>query len=1114
MIRSITASSLRFRLIVIGVALGVMAVGIAQLRAAPVDVLPEFTPPYVEVQTEALGLSADEVESLITVPLEVNLLNGVQGVDVIRSESVAGLSSIVMVFEPETDLYQARQLVQERLIEAHALPNVSKPPTMIQPLSSSSRVMMIGLDPQELSPIEASVISRWVIKPRLMGVPGVANVAIWGMRDQQLQVQVDPEHLRDRGVTLNQVVATAGNAQLVSPLTFLEASTPGTGGFIESPNQRLQIQHDFDKLASPEGLGRVPVEGTGGKLRLADVANVEEGRQPLIGDAIVDGGDGLLLVVEKFPGADTLEVTRGVDEALDKLRPGLSGMDADPEPFRPATYIEDGMDNLKLALILAGVLLVLALAAFLFEWRTVLIGLVTIPLSLVAAALVLHLLGETFNALAFAGLAVAIAVVIDDAVVGVHNVARCLREHRRAGGEESTAEVVLEAFAEVRSPITYAVFIALLPIVPVAVMGGRPGAFFEPLTLSYVLAVLVSMVVALTVAPALSLLLFSRGSPRPESPILRRLSPRYDGALSRFLRAPRATLIAVGVCVVVGLGALPLMDTSLIPSFEDRDVLVRLESPPGTSEPKMSSTAAQLGHELGEISGVENVSGHVGRAVTGDRIVDVNSSDLWVRIASDADYDATVAQVEDTVGRLGEAVDSEVATYSTQRIRDVGALYDGEESISGKNDLSILTGANRPLMVRLYGQNLDALRREANDVREEMSRVDGVVDPRVELPRGEPVLKIETDLARALRHGIKPGDVRRAEATLLQGIQVGSTFQEQKVFDVIVQGVPQARESVSTIRELLIDRPGGGHVRLGDVADVRIGQAPAVIQRDAASRYVDIEADVNGRNLGAVAGDVEDRLANVEFPLEYHAEVRTESTGQEVNLTRIVGFGIAAGIAVFLLLQAAFTSWRLAVLAFLTLPVALVGGVLAALIDGATLSLGSLIAFLALLGIASRNGVMLIHRFQRLRVDPERDGFGAELVRRGARDRFAPVLTTVSALVLLLLPFVIMGDVAGLEIVHPMAIVMLGGLLTTTLFSLFVLPALYLRFGAGAQPDVEFRIDPIRHWAGVEGERADGKGEVAAERQDDEARRERPAGAGSTLPTEDDDSASPERSGE
>src|SRR5918997_343437 len=553
MIRSIIGVSLRFWMLLIAIAVGIFAVGIVQLRSAPVDVLPEFTPPYVEVQTEALGLSANEVEQLITVPLEADLLNGVEGVDIIRSESVAGLSDVVMVFKPGTDIYQARQMVQERLIQAHALPQVSQPPTMINPMSSSSRIMMIGIDPNKLSTIEAGVLSHWVIRPRLAGVPGVSNVSIWGLRDQQLQVQVDPAQLQAQGVTLNQVVETTGNAQLVSPLTFLEASTPGTGGFIETPNQRLQIQHDFDKLATPEGLGQVPVEGTGGELHLADVANVVEGRQPLIGDAIVDGGDGLLLVVEKFPGANTLEVTRGVDEALDKLRPGLSGMDADSGVFRPATYIEDGMENLTLALIIAGVLLALALAAFLFEWRTVLISLLTIPLSLVAAALVLHSLEETLNVISFAGLAAATAVIVDDAVAGVHNVARRLREHRQAGGEESTAEVVLDAFAEVRSPITYAVFIALLPIVPVAVVGGRPGTFFEPLALSYVLAVLASMAVALTVAPALSLLLFSgRSLGRRESPILRWLSPRYDGALSRLVHAPRAALIAAGVCAVIG----------------------------------------------------------------------------------------------------------------------------------------------------------------------------------------------------------------------------------------------------------------------------------------------------------------------------------------------------------------------------------------------------------------------------------------------------------------------------------------------------------------------------------------------------------------------------------
>ncbi len=1058
MIRSIIGASLRFWMLLIAIAVGVLVVGIVQLRNAPVDVLPEFTPPYVEVQTEALGLSADEVEQMITVPLEADLLNGVEGVDVIRSESVSGLSDIVMVFESGTDVYHARQLVQERLTGATGAAGLAqaytKPPTMINPLSSASRVMMIGIDPNKLSSIEAGVLSHWVIRPRLLGVPGVSNVAIWGLRDQQLQVQVDPEQLQAQGVTLNQVVETTGNAQLVSPLTFLEASTPGTGGFIESPNQRLQVRHVFENFGTPEALGNVTVEDTGGQLRVDDVANVVEEHQPLIGDAIVDGNDDrLLLVVEKFPGADTVEVTSGVEDALNKLQPGLSGMKFDTNVFQPAAYIQDAIDNLRLAFIIAGVLLFLVLAIFLFSWRTTLISLVTIPLSLVAAALVLYLRGETFNPIAFAGLAVAIPLIIDDAVVGVHNVARRMSEHRQAGSERSTADIVLEALAEVRRPTTYAAFIALLAIVPVAVMEGRPGAFFEPLALSYALAVLASMVVALTVAPALSMLVFSRGSVvRRESPILRPLNPRYDGALARLARGPLAVLIACGVLVAVGLVALPFLHTSLVPSFKDRDVLVRLQSPPGTSETKMSGLTAQVSRELGAIPGVEDVGGHVGRALTGDQIVDVNSSTLSVQIGSDADYDATVAEINDVVGSLDETVKRDVVTYSQQKIGDVGTLVDAEAPSSGDN-LDVLTGADKPLVVRVYGQDLDVLRREANDVQDIVGGVDGVLDPSVERVPEEPVLAVETDLAKAEPFGIKPGDVRRSAAMLLQGITVGNIFGEQKVFEVVVKGTPNVRQNVESVRNLLIDTPGGGHVRLGQVADVRIQPSPAVIKRDAAQRYLDVEANVSGRSLSAVATDVEDRLANADFPLEYHAEVIGQTTtGQEINLVRVVGFGLAVVIAIFLLFQAVFSSWRLAGLAFLTLPVALVGGVLAALIDGATLSLGSLIAFLGLLGIASRNGVMLIDRFQRLRLDGTQ-AFGTELVQRGARERLAPTLTVAVATAAAVLPFVFMGDVAGLEIVNPMAIVLLGGLITTTLLSLFVLPVLYLRFGADAQPE-------------------------------------------------------------
>jgi CzcA family heavy metal efflux pump len=1065
----IIRSSLRFRLLVVALAVGVLAVGIVQLRDAPVDVLPEFTPPYAEVQTEALGLSAQEVEQLITVPLEADLLNGVQGVDVIRSESVPGLSSIVLVFEPGTDIYRARQLVQERLTQAHALPNVSQAPTLLQPLSSSSRVLMIALSSQQLSPIDQSVIARWTVKPRLMGVPGVANVSVWGMRDQQIQVQVDPQRLRDRSVTLNQVVTTAGNAQVVSPLSFLEASTPGTGGFIETPQQRLQVRNVLEKLGDPDELGKVPVEDTGGRLRLSDVSSIKVDHQPLIGDAVVGGGNGLLLVVEKFPGANTLEVTRGVESALDKLRPGLSGMRTDTSVFRPATFIEKATSNITLALIIGGALMALGLAALLFQWRTVLVALVSIPLSLVAAALVLDLLGETFNAISFAGLAVAVALVIDDAVAGTQNVARRIRARRDAGSDTPVATVVLDASQEVRGPLTYATLIALLAIVPVAVMEGRPGAFFEPLALSYALAVACAMVVALTVTPALSLLLFSRGRPGPgESPLLRRASPRYDGALGGFVRRRRTGLLAAAACLVAGVVALALLNISLIPSFKDRNVLVRLDAQPGTSNPRMTQIATTVSRRVQSIPGVDNAGAHVGRAVTGDQIVDVNSGEVWVSIDPDADYDKTVASIKDVVRGVGGGVDRDVVTYSTQKIRDVGALDEGDNPVRG-DGLDVLTGSDQPLVVRVFGQDLAVLRGQAERVRRAMSQVDGVVDPRLELAPRQPTLKIEVDLAKARRYGIKPGDVRRAEAALLQGIQVGSVFQNQKVFDVTVQGVPELRRSVADVRGLLIDTPSGDHVRLGDVADVQVVPEPAVIQRDSVARRIDVEAGVTGRSVDAVARDVEARLADVGFPLEYHAEVLTQSTAEEIGTTRMLAFGIGCAIAIFLLLQAAFRSWRLATLAFVSLPVAMAGGALAALIAGGDLSLGSAIAFLALLGIAARGALMLIRRAQDLQRD-EDTAFGPDLVRRAAMDRLAPVVTTAVAVALIVLPFVVMGSRPGLEVVHPMAVVILGGLLTTTFVSLFVLPALCAQWGPTRRPsagDAE-EEELLRRWVGTE----------------------------------------------
>ena len=1051
MIRGIVGWALQFRFLVIVVAAALMAFGVAQLRNMPVDVLPEFSPPFVEIQTEALGLSAEEVEQMITVPMEQDLLAGVAWLDVIRSESVPGLSSVVVFFEPGTDLFRARQMVSERLAQAAVgLPHVSKPPTMIQPQSSASRFMIVGLSSKDVSLIEMSVLARWVIGPRLLGVPGVSNVAIWGQRERQLQVLVDPKQLQAQGVSLQQVVETTGNALWVSSLSYLEASSPGTGGFIDTPNQRLGIWHVLP-ISSPEDLAQVPVEEAA-PLRLGDVATVVEDHQPLIGDAIINDGPSLLLVVEKLPGVNTLEVTRGVEEAIDALRPGMTGIEFDATLFRPATYIEMAAANLGNALVVGAVLVVVALFVFVWNWRVALISAVVIPLSLMASLLVLYQRGATLNAMVLAGLAVAIGAIIDDAIIDVDNIARRLRQLRKEGTDKSPVRIVVEASLEMRGAIVFATLIMLLAVLPVFFMEGTSGALFQPLVTSYALAVLVSMMVALIVTPALSLILLSGISNAPplerrQSPFVSWLQRGYDRVLARIVQKAGLAYIAVAVIVVAGVvaGALALpslAQQSPLPTFKEPYLMIQLEGTPGMSRPEMDRIVARASQELRAIPGIRNVGGHVGRAVFGDQVVGINSAQLWVSIDPAANYDATVAAVQETVdGYAG--LSREVSTYLQQTLSQPQ------------------TSTSDGITVRVFGEDLDVLRSEAERVRQAIAGIAGVVDPHVVLPVEEATLEIEVDLASAQTHGIKPGDVRRAAAILLSGLQVGSLFEEQKVFDVVVWGVPEIRNSLTDIRELLIETPGGDHVRLGDVADVRITSAPIVIHREAISPYLDVAFNVGGRDALAVTGDVKTALKNFPFSLEYHAEVQGEYAARQATEQRMLLTGAVALIGIFLLLQAAYRSWRLAVVAILTLPMALAGGALAALLGGGaqSVSVGSLFGFLTVLGIAVRNGIVMISHFQHLE-HSEGQTFGPELVVRGARERLAPILTTTFTTALALFPFVLLGDLPGFEIVRPMAIVILGGLVTSTLLDLFVLPALYLRFGSSREPVMEFIAEP------------------------------------------------------
>lgn len=1035
MLRWIIGSGLKARGFMLLLAAGLITLGVVQLRDMPRDVLPEFTPPTVEVQTEALGLSAIEVEELITVPLEQDLLNGVAFLHTIHSSSLPGLSSIEMIFEPGTDILDARQVVEERLTQAHALPQVSKPPQMLQPVSSSSRVMLVGLTSDDVSLIDMSLLARWNIRPRLMGVPGVANVSVWGQRERQLQVLVDPERLRANGVSLQQIIETTANAQFVSNLTFVEASTPGTGGIIETPSQRLGVQHGVP-FASPEDLAKVIVQETkGAPLRLGDVADVVVNHQPLIGDAVFSDGPGLLLVIEKLPGANPLDVTQGVEAALDDLRPGLSGIAIDTSLFRPGSYIEASSSNLITMLVIGAFLLMLALGALLVDWRAAVIALVAMAVSLSVAIVVLSRTETTFNAMILAGLVLALVAVIDDAIGDVQNIARHLHDRRsETGMPTAPVFVARDAVIGMRGAALSALLMSLVVFVPFFFTRGVFGSFFPSIVASYAVAVVASMLVALLVTPALGVVLLSSAPlPPRESPFLRWLRPRYERSLTRVLRSTRRAFVLVAL-LVAGLVTIAFLDRSFTPTFQDTDLLVRLSGPPGTSLGEMGRITGLMSAEIRSIPGVLDVGGHEGRALLSDQVVGTEASELWVTLDPDADYHATRSAVERVVhGYPG--LERDVTTYPAARIEQV------------------LPDENAPITVRIFGEDLGILQSKAREVQGLLSTIDGVEDPRIATQSEEPTLEIEVDLEAAERHQIVPGDVRRAAAAMLSGIQVGSLFDEQKVFDVVVWGTPEVRHDVSSVEDLMIDVRSGGQVRLGDVASVRIGSSPTVIRHVDVSRSLDVTSDVSGRDLSAVADDVRRGLREIEFPMEYHATLVDDFAADQAADREAWGFAIGAAIVVLLLLQAAIRNWRVAALVFLILPLSVAGGLVGALIDGRVVSMGSIAGFLAILGLAARHAVTQIRHAQALE-RREAQPVSERLVELAAAERFAPILTSAVATALVFVPLAVAGAVAGLEIVQPMAAVVLGGLVSTSLVTLFVVPSVYLRFGQHSEPDL------------------------------------------------------------
>ncbi|MBY0525666.1 MAG: efflux RND transporter permease subunit [Gemmataceae bacterium] len=1030
MLNELVRFSMRYRYVVLIAAAVIFIFGVVVALRTPLDVFPEFAPPLVEVQVEAPGMSSEAVEHLITIPME-SALNGVPRMTTMRSKSVQGLSAIQMLFEPGTDIHKARQMVAERKDVARALlPQQVKPPQMMPVLSSTSRILKLGLTPKhrdgvpDLSQTDISVALKWIIEPRLRAVPGVANVSTYGYHDKQYQILVRPDVLRDYGLTVDDI-----------KLKGKQAVAYGSAGYHDTDNQRLAVQYST-RINKPSDIGQIVVADRGGQpLLLNQVATIATGNPPHIGEGVVNDEAGLLVVVEKDPDANTLDVTRECERVVENLKPGLPGIEISTGIFRPATFIERALNNLQFAMILGCVLVTLIVIAFLFEWRTAVISLTAIPLSIVSAVLVLNKLGGTINTMVLAGLAIAIGEVVDDAIIDVENIVRRLRQNRLLPKPRPAFPVVFDASIEVRSAVVFATFIVAFVCLPIFFLQGVAGAFFRPLVIAYILSVLASLVVALTVTPALALILLPGSVDKHrEAPLARFLRGIYRKVIPGVLDRPRITMGAMAALLVGTAALYPQLKEEYLPRFQETDFLMHWIAKPGTSIDFMRKDIEVVSKEMRTETAVKEFGSHIARAEIGEEVVGPNFAELWVSLGDyDGDHAAARKKIEEVMARHA-GFDHDLLTYLQERIKEV------------------LSGSGASIVLRIYGPDLAGLRAMGQDVRQAIEggdgkgKVPGVVDLRVEPQVLVPQISLVVNPQQAEAYRVTPGYIVDAVTTLINGTKVGEVREGQMSFDLVVWGSPEVRRSWSDLRRLEIDNPNGkGTIPLEAVADLRLINAPNTIRHDRASRCIDVTCNVSGRDLGSVVKDVQERLAGVQRA-GYRIELLGEYQARAENLRQLLGVSGLALLGIAVLLYIDFRSVRLTLLVLLTLPFALIGGVAAVGLTGGLVSLGSLVGFITVLGIAARNGIMLVSHYRHLELE-EGMAFDRALILRGAEERVAPILMTALAAGLGLLPLAISGNKPGYEVEYPMAVVILGGLLTSTLLNLLVLPVLYERFG-------------------------------------------------------------------
>ena len=1020
MLGALVRFSVRHRGIVIGLGLAVVVYGLRVLAGAKLDVFPEFAPPQVSIQTEAPGFSAEQVEILVTKPIE-DAINGVNGIAAVRSQSIQGLSVITAVLAEGTDIYRARQSLAERLGEAQGRLPRSVPPPVISPLtSSSSTVLVVGVTSKTRSLMEQRTFVDWTLRPRLLATRGVAKVAVFGGEVRQLQIQLAPERMRLYQVGLDEVLSAAGRATGVRG-----------AGVLDTPNQRIVI-HTDGQLLTPDALARSVVREKGGAvLRLGDLGRVAEAPEPPFGEGGVNGERGLVIVVSGQLGSNTKVVAAAVEDALRALRPAIdaAGLTLHPELFRPAEFIDLALRNITSSLLLGAALVAVVLFVFLADVGAAAISLTAIPLSLLAAIIVLDRFGFGINTLTLGGLAIALGEVVDDAIIDVENIARRLRQHRAAGSPRSTRDVVLEASLEVRGSVVYATFVVALVFLPVLALSGVQGALFRPLGLAYIFATLASLAVALTITPALTLTLLARRERREhESRFLAWLKRIYGRMLEWLCDRPLTVGAAALLTCVAAVLTLPFFGATFLPEFREGHYLVHMSAVPGTSLAETFRLGQQVTAALRKDPRVRSVAQRIGRAEL--------SEDTWGTHYTEFEVDL--------VPLTGEA-----AVTVQDDLRRVLARFPGVNfAIRGflaERIEETLTGSTAEIVVKVFGDDLDSLDLAARRVAELVRQGPGASDVQYDAPPVTPELAIRLRQSDLAATGLAADDALAAVEAATRGVKVAQTFEGNRATDVVVVLEPEARARPEDLRGLPIMTAAGRLVMLADVADIARTTGRFMISHQGARRVQTVTADARGDEAG-FAAELEQRLALTPLPFGVYAELGGTAQAQRDAQRELLLHSLLAGVGIVMLLALAFGDASRLLLVLANLPFALVGGVLAVFATGGLLSLGSLVGFVTLFGIATRNAVMLVSHYDHL-VTAEGESWGRATAIRGALERLGPILMTALVTALALVPLAVGSGDPGREIEGPMAIVILGGLLTSTVLSLFVLPTLALRWG-------------------------------------------------------------------